>query len=128
MNCYIFKFFLPGKGKEMSKDKKHASTMNPFVPLLLMVLACAIVSYFVSPGAYERETVDGVTRVLADSYHAVDRTPISFFNLFRSVPEGLTASANMMFCVMIIGGIVEIYKRTDTVGAAINSVLKTSEK
>ena len=112
----------------MSKDKKHASTMNPFVPLLLMVLACAIVSYFVSPGAYERETVDGVTRVLADSYHAVDRTPISFFNLFRSVPEGLTASANMMFCVMIIGGIVEIYKRTDTVGAAINSVLKTSEK
>ena len=34
----------------------------------------------------------------------------------------------MMFCVMIIGGIVEIYKRTDTVGAAINSVLRVSEK
>ena len=29
------------------------------------VLACAIVSYFVIPGAYDRETVDGVTRVLA---------------------------------------------------------------
>ena len=28
---------------------------------------------------------------------------------------------------MIIGGIVEIYKRTDTVGAAINSVLRVSE-
>lgn len=102
--------------------------MNPFVPLLIMVLACAIVSYFVKPGAYDRETVDGVTRVLADSYHEVERTPISFFQMFRSIPEGLTATANMMFCVMIIGGIVEIYKRTDTIGAAINSVLKASEK
>lgn len=102
--------------------------MNPFIPLVLMVLACAIVSYFVIPGAYDRETVDGVTRVLADSYHAVDRTPVSLFNIFRSIPEGLTASANMMFCVMLIGGIVEIYKRTNTVGAAINSVLKTSER
>lgn len=113
----------------MSKEnKKTSKTMNPFVPLLLMVLACAIVSYIIVPGAYDRDTVDGVTRVLADSYHSVEHTPVSFFNLFRSVPEGLTATANMMFCVMIIGGIVEIYKRTNTVGAAINSVLKASEK
>lgn len=113
----------------MTKEsKKESKALNPFVPLVLMILACAIVSYFVKPGVYDRETVDGVTRVLADSYHATERTPVSFFNIFRSIPEGLTASANMMFCVMLIGGIVEIYKRTDTVGAAINSVLKTSEK
>lgn len=114
----------------MSKDtkKKESRTMNPFIPLVLMILACTIVSYFVAPGAYERETVNGVTRVLADSYHAVERTPVSFFNMFRSIPEGLTATANMMFCIMIIGGVVEIYKKTDTIGAAINSVLKASEK
>ena len=95
----------------MTKEKQKANKpLNPFVPLVLMVIACAIVSYFVIPGAYDRETVDGVTRVLADSYHATERTPVSFFNIFRSIPEGLTASANMMFCVMLIGGIVEIYK------------------
>lgn len=111
----------------MKMKKETGKALNPFIPLVLMVLACAIASYFVVPGAYDRETVNGVTRVMADSYHAVERTPISFFNLFRSIPEGLTATANMMFCVMIIGGIVEIYKRTDTVGAAINSVLRVSE-
>ena len=64
----------------MSKDTKKASrTMNPFIPLVIMVILCTIVSYFVKPGAYDRETVDGVTRVLADSYHAVDRTPVSIF-------------------------------------------------
>lgn len=118
-----------GKGIKMSNDKqKTDKSMNPFVPLVLMILACAAVSYFVIPGTYERATVDGVTRVLADSYHATERTPVSFFGIFRSIPEGLTAAANMMFCVMLIGGIVEIYKRTNTVGAAINSILKISEK
>ncbi len=119
-----------GKGEKMREDKKKtkSKTMNPFVPLILMVVACAIASYLVIPGAYDRETVDGVTRVVANSYHAVGRTPISLFNVFRSIPEGLTASANMMFCVMIIGGVVEIYKRTDTVGAAINYILGISEK
>ena len=102
--------------------------MNPFIPLLIMVILCTIVSYFVNPGAYDRETIDGVTRVLANSYHEVDRTPVTIFQMFRSIPEGMTATANMMFCIMIIGGVVEIYKRTDTVGAAINSVLKASEK
>lgn len=63
----------------MTKDNQKANKpLNPFVPLVLMVLACAIVSYFVIPGAYDRETVDGVTRVLADSYHATERTPVSF--------------------------------------------------
>lgn len=113
----------------MSKNtKQETRTMNPFIPLVVMVILCTIVSYFVKPGAYDRETIDGVTRVLADSYHAVDRTPVSIFQMFRSIPEGMTATANMMFCIMIIGGVVEIYKRTDTVGAAINSVLKASEK
>ena len=32
----------------MTKDKQKANKpLNPFVPLVLMVLACAIVSYFV---------------------------------------------------------------------------------
>lgn len=113
----------------MSEVKKNVTkTLNPFVPLIFMIIGCAIFSYLVTPGAYERETTDGVTRVIADSYHSVGRTPITFFKLFRSIPEGLTATANMMFCIMLIGGIIEIYKQTDTVGAAINSVLRASEK
>lgn len=116
------------------KLKKEKSTlvqgkaMHPFIPLLCMVILCTVISYFVSPGAYDRETINGVTRVVADSYHAVERTPVSLFDMFRSIPEGLTATANMMFCIMLIAGVVEIYKYTDVVGALINSVLKASKK
>ena len=114
------------------KTKKNSlfqgKAMHPFIPLLFMVILCTVISYFVAPGAYDRETVNGVTRVIADSYHAVERTPVSLFQMFQSIPEGLTATANMMFCIMLIAGVVEIYKYTDVVGALINSVLKASKK
>ena len=68
---------------KIKKEKKaltQGKAMHPFIPLLVMVVLCTIISYFVVPGAYDRETVDGVTRVVADSYHAVERTPVSLFN------------------------------------------------
>ena len=48
--------------------------------------------------------------------------------MFRSIPEGLTATANMMFCIILIAGVVEIYKYINVVGALINSVLKASKR
>lgn len=116
------------KIKKEKKTLTQGKAMHPFIPLLVMVVLCTIISYFVVPGAYDRETVDGVTRVVADSYHAVERTPVSLFNMFRSIPEGLTATANMMFCIMLIAGVVEIYKYTNVVGALINSVLRASKR
>ncbi|MGM9660889.1 MAG: YfcC family protein [Faecousia sp.] len=110
--------------KEKKKSLFKGGNLNPFLVLMVMVLLCTVVSYFVTPGAYDRETVNGVTRVVAGSYHSVDRTPVGFFQMMLTIPNGLTATASMMFAVMIIGGVVEIYNKTGVIGAGINSVLK----
>ena len=100
----------------MKKEKKKFSgNLNPFLVLMVMVLICTVVSYFVVPGAYDRETVNGVTRVVADSYHSVERTPVSLFQMALTVPQGLAATAAMMFAVMIIGGVVEIFNKTGVI-------------
>lgn len=106
-----------------NKPQKEGMNFNPFLIMFIMVIVCAIASYFVVPGAYDRETVNGVTRVIADSYHSVERTPVSFFQIFTAIPEGLTATANMMFVVMLIGGVVQIFNETGVMAAAINKVL-----
>ncbi|MDY4032507.1 MAG: hypothetical protein SOY64_05470 [Pyramidobacter sp.] len=112
----------------MSDRKKEVKNFNPNLVLIVMVVLCTIASYFVAAGAYDRETINGVTRVVATSYHEVARTPVSIFKMFQSIPQGLTGAAMMMFAVMIIGGVVEIYNATGVMGAAINSVLKLSKK
>ncbi|OON89321.1 YfcC family protein [Pyramidobacter sp. C12-8] len=112
----------------MSDRRKEVKNFNPNLVLIVMVVLCTIASYFVAAGAYDRETINGVTRVVATSYHEVARTPVSIFKMFQSIPQGLTGAAMMMFAVMIIGGVVEIYNATGVMGAAINSVLKLSKK
>lgn len=112
----------------MSGKKKGFKTFNQNLVLVMMVILCTIASYFVIPGAYTRETINGVTRVVATSYHAVEKTPVSVFKMLRSIPEGLTSAGMMMFAVMLIGGVVEVYKKTGVMGAAINSVLRLSER
>ena len=112
----------------VEKSKKEVKNFNPNLVLVIMVILCTIASYFVVPGAYKRETVNGVTRVIADSYHAVDKTPVSVFKLLRSIPEGLNGAGMMMFAVMLMGGVVEVYKKTGVMGAAINSVLNLSKR
>lgn len=43
-----------------AKEKKgilKGGNLNPFLVLMTMVVICTIVSYFVVPGAFDRETV-----------------------------------------------------------------------
>ena len=106
--------------------KKDGVNFNPYLVLLVIVLLCTIVSYFVAPGAYDREKINGLNVVIADSYHPVPRTPVSFLEMYRSIPKGLEGAATMMFVVMIIGGVVEVYNRTGAIGAGIKSVIITA--
>lgn len=108
--------------------KKDGVNFNSYLVLLVIVLLCTIVSYFVAPGAYEREKINGLNVVIADSYHPVPRTPVSFLEMYRSIPKGLEGAATMMFVVMIIGGVVEVYNRTGAIGAGIKSLLQLSRK
>lgn len=111
----------------MEENKKsEAKVMNPFLPLIVMIILCAILSYFVQGGAYDRRVVNGVTEVIATSYHPVPAKYVSLLDVFRSIPEGLIATSAMMFCVMLMGGVIEIYKRTNVLGAFINKIMKVS--
>lgn len=109
--------------ERQSSPKKEVKNFNPNLVLIVMVVLCTIASYFVTPGAYNREKINGVTRVIATSYHAVNRTPVSLMGMFESIPDGLTSAAMMMFTVMIVGGVVEIYNKTGVMGAAMGAII-----
>lgn len=110
------------------KNEKKGKTLNPFLILLSVVVICSIFSYFVNPGAFNRAILDGKTIVVPGSYHPVERTPVSFFDVFRSIPNGLVGSASIMFLVMLVGGFVKVYNDTGTLDKAIAKILGVSNK
>ncbi len=95
------------------KDKKF--TLNPFVLIFSVITICGLLTFIVTPGVIE----NGV-------YTALPRNTFNFnniFNIFRAVPNGLIGSVSVVVITLIVGGSLEIYKRTGAIDTSINSLV-----
>lgn len=99
--------------------KNKAITFNPFVLLFSIIVVCAVVSFFIEPGAYERIMSNGRSVVVPGTYHGIPRPDISFFDVFRAIPHGLIAGSSIIFLVLIVGGAIEVYNQTGTIPTGI---------
>ena len=96
-------------------NKKKSRIVNPFVLIFAVVLVCGLLTFIITPGTLE----DGV-------YTPLPKNEINFnniFNIFRAVPYGLKDSANLVILILVVGGALEIYKRTGAIDSGINSML-----
>ncbi len=108
----------------MTEEKKKNKNVNPYLLLFLVIVACGILSYIISPGAFVRETVNGRTVIDPSSYHVVERTPVSFLDFFKAVPEGLIGAGNVVFLILIVGGSIEVLNRSGALGMGINKLIE----
>ena len=102
--------------EKKSKEKK-AININPFVLIFCVVVVAGILSFIIPPGTLE----NGV-------YTQLPRNPLNFnniFNIFRAIPYGIKDSANIMILILIVGGALEIYKRTGAIDNGISSMVRT---
>lgn len=107
----------------MNKNKKNHKNLNPYVLLFLVIALCGIISFIITPGTFEREVVDGRTIVVPNSYHTVQRENISFFDIFRAVPEGLKGSGSVVFLILIVGGAIEIFNKSGSISMAVTKLI-----
>jgi uncharacterized ion transporter superfamily protein YfcC len=105
------------------KANKKTLSFNPYVLLFSLIVICAVASYFVEPGAYERIVANGRSVVVPGTYHSVERPAASLFDIFRAVPNGLINSANIVFLVLIVGGAIEIYNKTGAIPTGISRLV-----
>jgi len=118
-----------------------------FVLLVGVIFGCTILTYIIPSGEYKREqkTIGSLQRtvVLAGTYESEEKeyslkgilfggehaegkaTPVSFTQFLSAVPRGMQKSADIIFFVFIIGGVLGILQRTGTVTAAIHKLIDT---
>ncbi|MDR1730664.1 MAG: hypothetical protein LBR61_01080 [Synergistaceae bacterium] len=113
---------------EAAAAKKKGLDLNPFFILFAVVVLVYVAWFFVSPGAYERQVVNGRTLVIANSYHPVDRTSVAFIDVFRAIPNGLIGAASIVFCILITGGTIEILNKTGTISAGVSKLVSYSKQ
>ena len=62
-----------------------------------VLLMAALATHVLPSGSFEREEVNGQTRVVPGSYHHIDGNAASFFDVFLSVPKGLCQEPMAIF-------------------------------
>ncbi len=107
----------------MEATKKKRKELNPFVIVFVVIFACWVATYLIPGGAYDRVEENGVVSVVADSYHAVDKEPLSVFDLFLSIPQGMVMSAGLMALVFLTTGAIGVFNKTGALTVGMSHLM-----
>lgn len=111
------------KIKKMKK-KKELKALNPMLFLVAIMLIVTAASYIVPVGSYDRVMVDGQEIVDPESYHSVERSPITPFNLLVSVTLGMQRGSAIIFFLLIIGAMFAILDGTGAINAGMTNIVR----
>ena len=115
-------------------------------PLLLgMILFCAVLTYVLPSGVYDRQEVriGETTRavVVPGSYSRLPKDisaagiltgrstpdearPTSVVGFLTAVPRGMESAADIIFLIFIVGGVFGVLQRTGTITAVLHALLE----
>ena len=108
------------------KKKFQLKAPNPMLLLAVMVLICALATYIVPAGVFDRVTDPNTGKLVVDpnSFHFVEQNPIGLFDLFQSFTLGLQNSAQIIFFLFIIGGAFGVMDATGAIKCGMGNMVK----
>lgn len=115
-------------GENLVNEKRKSRIPHTYAIIFIIIILATVASYFVPAGQFDRVEVDGKTLVVADSYQKVEANPISFFEMFKAIPEGMSKGSTIIFYIFLVGGAFGIIRETGTIEAGINKVVRKLER
>ncbi len=82
----------------MEKKKKKFEP-NAFVIIFCIMIFCAILTWIIPAGTYDRamDDVTGRELVVPGTYQEIESTPVGIWQLFTSLFDGFVDAADIMF-------------------------------
>ncbi len=129
----------------MKRLLERIKVPHVFTLLTGVVFACALLTYVVPSGQYQRgtKTVRGIQRtvVIPGTYETIPKhisvdglvfadridghaSPVSVEGFLSAIPRGMIEAADIIFFIFIIGGVFGILQRTGTIAAVLHSILQ----
>ncbi len=80
-----------------------------------LILLAQAATYVLPAGEFERAG----RQVIRGTYQAVDAEPLPFFTFLTAVPAGLADAADIIFFILVVGGVFGVLRATGAVDALI---------
>ena len=94
---------------------------HPIILVLLLIFVAAGLTYVLPSGSYDRELneISGREVVVPGTYHETDSSPISFFDIWVSIPRALSETSEVIFLVFLIGGAFVVVEKTSALNQGV---------
>jgi len=116
--------------KTLNKEPKKKSKFkfpDVYVVLLLLLILCAVLTYIVPAGEYERIEKDGITLVNPESYTHVEQSPVGLGGILMSIPEGMIQASDIIFLILFLGGAFRVMEHTGAINAGVMTLVNKLE-
>lgn len=104
---------------------------HTYAIIVSVILFCAVLSWVVPAGEYERHTSDvngvGRTVIVPGSFHRVEAAPQTW-QVFSSLLDGFEKQAGIIAFLLIIGGAFQLLNSSKAIDVGILSFLRSSRR
>jgi len=111
---------------EATKERKKWYELIPHPVLMLfgIIVLTALLSYILPAGTFDRVEIDGRQRVVPNSYHEVDQTPVGLLGMFLAIPLGFKAAIEIVFIVLASGIMFGILEKSGMVENTVGTLVR----
>lgn len=108
--------------KEPNVEQK-SKIPHIFVILFGLMVLAYIFSFIIPQGAFDRELNDaGAEVIIPGTFHYTDVGPASFFDLTLAIPNGLIQTAEIIFGILMIGGMFAVIEKAGLIQLGVNKL------
>lgn len=111
--------------KDHSSKKWYERIPHAVTMLFGIIVLVTILTYILPAGSYDREVVDGRNRVIPGSYQEIAATPVGLLGMFKAIPLGFKAAAEIIFITLAGGIMFGIMEKSRAVENTIGTLVKS---
>lgn len=115
---------------EEPKKKRKVKVPHIFVILFIMIALASLASYVIPAGQFERQANDsGAEVIVPGTFEYAESSPVTFFEFMFAIPDGFIQTAEIIFGIIMIGGMFAVIERTGVIALGVNKLAsKFSDK
>lgn len=113
----------------MSKQEKEVKAFkapSPIIILVCVILLCALASYVIPAGVYDRVKDAHTGRMVVNpaTFHYVASKPTGFMDFFTSINKGFKGGISIIAFLFMVGGSLGILEKTGAIIAGLSALVK----
>ncbi|MGN1334820.1 MAG: YfcC family protein [Anaerovoracaceae bacterium] len=110
----------------MEKKEKKTWSPNPYVLLLIIILICAIATWIIPAGSFERVFDEELERNLVEpgSFEYIESTPVGITGFLESIFNGFVDAADIIFFILFAAAYVNVLSTKGALNALTGLMLR----